>query len=176
MATVPDDVTIRAATVDDAEAIAEVQVVSWRWAYDGLLPASVLDALSVEGRAGDWRSMITSQVCDVSVATAGDGTIVGFVSVGANRDDEAREPGTGEVFALYVLPEKVGTGLGRALLRHGESRLCAAGCTRATLWVLETNGRGRRFYERHGWSFDGARSEHRFDCGNRPIVRYAREL
>jgi ribosomal protein S18 acetylase RimI-like enzyme len=176
MTTVADDATIRAATVDDAEAIAEVNVASWRWAYDGLLPASVLDALSVEARAAEWGAMITGPVCDVSVATAADGRVVGFVNIGASRDGDGASPGTGELFALYVLPEGVGTGVGRALLRHAESRLRAAGCTRATLWVLETNERGRRFYERHGWSFDGTRGEHRFDCGNRPIVRYEREL
>jgi ribosomal protein S18 acetylase RimI-like enzyme len=176
MTTVADDVTIRAATVDDAEAIAEVNVASWRWAYDGLLPASVLDALSVESRAADWRSMISSQVCDVSVATAGDGTVVGFVNIGMTRDDDGSASAAGELFALYVLPRTAGTGVGRSLLRRAESRLRAAGFTRATLWVLETNERGRRFYERHGWSWDGTRGEHRFDCGNRPIVRYAREL
>jgi ribosomal protein S18 acetylase RimI-like enzyme len=176
MTTVADDVTIRAATVDDAEAIAEVNVASWRWAYDGLLPASVLDALSVQGRAADWRAMITSQVCDVSVATAGDGTVVGFVNIGTTRDDDGSASTTGELFALYVLPRTAGTGVGRSLLRRAESRLRSAGFTRATLWVLETNERGRRFYERHGWSWDGTRGEHRFDCGNLPIVRYAREL
>jgi ribosomal protein S18 acetylase RimI-like enzyme len=175
MTTVADDVTIRAATVDDAEAIAKVNVASWRWAYDGLLPASVLDALSVEGRAADWRSMIASQVCDVSVATAGDGTIVGFVNIGTTRDDGSPST-TGELFALYVLPQTAGTGVGRSLLRRAELRLRAAGFARATLWVLETNERGRRFYERHGWSWDGTRGEHRFDCDNRPIVRYAREF
>ena len=176
MKTIAGDVTIRAATVDDAEAIAEVNVASWRWAYDRLLPASVLDALSVEGRATDWRSMIVSPVCDVSVATAGDGTVVGFANVGRTRDDDDASLTTGELFALYVRPETAGTGIGRALLQQAETRLRAAGFTHATLWVLETNGRARRFYERHGWSFDGTRGEHRFDCGNRPIVRYAREL
>jgi ribosomal protein S18 acetylase RimI-like enzyme len=168
------DVTIRAATVDDAEAIAEVNVASWRWAYDGLLPASTLDALSVDARADEWRSMIAAPVCDVSVATTDEGTVVGFANIGATRDDD--DDATGELFALYVRPETAGTGVGRQLLRHAESLWREAGFTRATLWVLETNERGRRFYERHGWSFDGTRGEHRFDCGNRPIVRYAREL
>jgi ribosomal protein S18 acetylase RimI-like enzyme len=176
MTTVADDLTIRAATIEDAEAIAEVNVTSWRWAYEGQLPASVLDALSVESRAAEWRSMIASPVCDVSVATAGDGTVVGYVNVGTTRDDEASPSTTGELFALYVLPRTAGTGVGQVLLQRAETRLRAAGFTRATLWVLETNARARRFYERHGWSFDGTRAEHRFDCGDRPIVRYVREL
>ena len=176
MRAVAGDVTIRAATVDDAEAIAEVNVESWRWAYDGLLPASVLDALSIEDRAAEWRSMLAGPVCDVSVATAVDGRVVGFASIGTTRDDDVPPPTTGELFALYVRPETAGAGIGRLLLQEAESRLRDLGFTRATLWVLETNERGRRFYERHGWSFDGTRGEHRFECGNRPIVRFEREL
>ena len=174
MATVANDVMIRAATLADAEAIAEVSVASWRWGYDGLLPASVLDGLSVDDRAAEMRSMIDGAVCDVSVAIVDDGTVVAFANIGTTRDDA--DAATGELFALYVLPEAAGTGVGRLLLRHAEALLREAGFTRATLWVLETNERGRRFYERHGWTFDGTRGEHRFDCGNLPIVRYAREL
>ena len=41
-------VTVRDATVDDARAIAEVHVASWRWAYRGQLPDDLLDGLSVD--------------------------------------------------------------------------------------------------------------------------------
>jgi len=41
---------IRPATPEDARAIAEVHVASWRYAYRGLLPDDVLDRLSVEER------------------------------------------------------------------------------------------------------------------------------
>jgi len=44
------------------------------------------------------------------------------------------------------------------------------------MWVLETNDLARHFYEKAGWIWDGTTSEHRFDCGNRPIVRYASDL
>jgi hypothetical protein len=45
-----------------------------------------------------------------------------------------------------------------------------------SLWVLETNDLGRRFYERNGWAWDGAVSDHQFECANRPIVSYGRDL
>jgi RimJ/RimL family protein N-acetyltransferase len=50
------------------------------------------------------------------------------------------------------------------------------GYPRAWLGTPAAHARARRFYERHGWSWDGTRGEHRFDCGNRPIVRYAKPL
>jgi ribosomal protein S18 acetylase RimI-like enzyme len=170
------DVTIREATVDDAAAIAEVHVASWRWAYDGLLPASVLDELSVDDRAEWWRSAFGRWDGRVIVAVDGRGNVVGFASVGATGDDDDPPAGTGQLFAIYVVPAVAGTGTGRALLDRAESILRERDFGRATLWVLETNERARRFYERHGWSWDGTRGEHRFDCGNQPIVRYARPL
>jgi GNAT superfamily N-acetyltransferase len=169
------DVTIRTATTDDARSIAEVHVSSWRWAYDRLLPATVLDALSVDARAGEWASILAGSPGHVSVAVGPDGLLRGFASVGATRDGDGGA-GTGELFAIYVEPGSAGRGVGSALQSWAEQALRDGGFTRATLWVLETNERARRFYERRGWTFDGTRGEHRFDCGNRPIVRYAREL
>lgn len=55
-------------------------------------------------------------------------------------------------------------------------RLRAFGYDRAMLWVMASNDRSRRFYERAGWSWDGTTSEHRFDCANVPIVRYVTDL
>ena len=169
-------ITLREATVADADAIAEVHVAAWRWAYDGLLPASLLAALTVEDRSAAWLPILADAPGAVTVAVADGGGIVGFVSVGPTPDEDDPTPGTGALFALYLHPDVVGTGVGKALLERGEARLREEGFARATLWVLETNERARRFYERNGWSWDGTRGEHRFDCGDRPIVRYEREL
>lgn len=167
--------TIRRATADDARDIGEVHVASWRWAYAGLLPDAVLDALSVEERVDGWAPILEQVPEGVRVAVDEIGRVAGISSVGPTRDDDAL-PGTGELFAIYLRPEAAGTGVGSALLAAAEDDLRAAGFRRGTLWVLETNTRARSFYERHGWAWDGARSEHRFDCDRRPIVRYARDL
>ena len=52
---------------------------------------------------------------------------------------------------LYVLPAHWGSGIGSALLKRGLERMRERGATRAKLWTLEGNERGRRFYERRGW-------------------------
>jgi GNAT superfamily N-acetyltransferase len=52
---------------------------------------------------------------------------------------------------LYVLPAHWGSGIGSALLERGLERMRERGATRAKLWTLEGNERGRRFYERRGW-------------------------
>ena len=94
--------TIRDATVADAQAIGEVHVRSWQAAYAGLIPADFLAGLSVQARAASWARLIAD---GGSVLVAeDDGVIVGFAAYGPGR-----------LFALYLLPEQWGRGLGRAL-------------------------------------------------------------
>ncbi|MGZ8581295.1 MAG: N-acetyltransferase family protein [Actinomycetota bacterium] len=167
-------VTIRNADVVDAAAIASVHVASWRWAYRGHLPDDTLDGLHASERESRWREVIEGGSADVLVATA-DGPIVGFASSGRASDDDA-PPGTAELYAIYLDERTAGQGVGRALLERATAGMRSSGFARATLWVLESNERARRFYERAGWAWDGTRSSHQVQCSNMPIVRYAREL
>jgi len=73
-------------------------------------------------------------------------------------------------------PEWFGRGVGRGLFARATERLRNLGYVRATLWVLATNERSRRFYERAGWTFDATESTHQEQCLNMPIVRYDAEL
>ncbi len=61
----------------------------------------------------------------------------------------------GHVEALYVVPEAWGTGAAGELY----ARVAAVAGRPATLWVLEANERGRRFWERRGWRPTGLRDE-----------------
>jgi RimJ/RimL family protein N-acetyltransferase len=171
---VDDGVTIRRATIADATAIAEVHVAAWRWAYRDDLPASFLEGLTLEDRAKDWSEWLAAPGEETWVAEGAAG-IVGFCGFGPSRDDDAPER-TAEVRTIYLLRHVVGTGIGRELFTQANDRLRDLRYAHATLWVLASNERSRRFYERAGWSWDGSVSEHRFDCANLPIVRYAVDL
>jgi len=170
-------VTVRDGSPEDAHAIAKVHVAAWRWAYRGQLPDSLLDGLSVDDREAMWAAwFLRPEERGAMVVAFDDGrSVVGFANSGPSRDEGARQE-TGELRALYVVEEVRGTGVGRALHDEAIVRLRGAGFKDATLWVLETNDLGRRFYENAGWSRDGAVSHHMFECGNRRIVRYARDL
>ena len=165
---------IREASLDDARAIAEVHVASWRWAYRGQLPDETLAALDVAEREARWREVI-SDPATIMLVAVDDEAIVGFVSGGATGDADA-PPGTGELHAIYLEETAAGKGVGRALLDRATDGMRSAGLSRASLWVLEANERARRFYERSGWTWDGTRSSHQVQCARAPIVRYAREL
>jgi ribosomal protein S18 acetylase RimI-like enzyme len=171
-----DGLTLRDATAADARAIAEIHVAAWRSAYRGLVPDAVLDGLSAEDREAMWRGGLVAPEPGWGCLVAEDrGNIVGFVGYGPPDDAEAG-PDLGEIYAIYLEPTAVGTGIGRDLFAAGSRRLHDAGYRRAFLWVLETNDRARRFYERAGWAWDGTKSAHRFDCAELPIVRYAADL
>ncbi len=167
---------IRTATPEDAPDIAEVHVRSWQGAYRDLVPGPYLAALSIPERTERWTSILSEAGPDGATFVALiDGRIVGFANVGRSRDDDAGE-GTGELMSIYLLPEQVGTGLGRALLARAVDALRTSGFRAATLWVFESNARARRFYEAAGWSFDGTRTS--FELGGATLseVRYRSAL
>jgi ribosomal protein S18 acetylase RimI-like enzyme len=168
-------VTVRGATADDARSIAEVHVASWRWAYRGQVPDEILGSLSVDEREAMWRRSLEEAKERTAVAIDESGSLVGFVGTGPAGDDDADER-TGEVYAIYVLEDAAGSGIGTALLRRGEDDLRSDGYRRVTLWVLTSNVRAHRFYERNGWVFDGRRSTYRVGDVDLPILRYARDL
>lgn len=148
--------TVREAELCDAEAIAHVHVDTWRTVYRGQVPDEVLGGLSVSSRAGAWREVLGGEARpgQRTWVAEGDDSIVGFANAGPSRDPDA-DARTGEVYAIYVLPAYWDSGAGAALMERALQHL-RSGFAEATLWVLETNERGRRFYEKGGWRADGA--------------------
>jgi len=137
------------ATLEDAPAIAKAHVASWQAAYAHILDTDWLSALSVGDRTVRWRRALSTSDSTTLVAKAGSETL-GFVSFGHCRDEGAPR-GQAELWALYVSPEAWGRGAGRMLIECALNQLKAAGYRSTSLWVLEENHRGRRFYEAFGF-------------------------
>lgn len=147
---------VRRAVVDDARGIAEVHVSSWQKGYVGVVPEEFLRSLSVDHRESVWRAALGREgEAAVWVAEEG-GALVGWISAGKSRDPDAG-PASGELWAIYVDPRCWGRGVGRALWREAEAHLRASGFTSVTLWVLEENERGLRFYRALGFVVDPGR-------------------
>ena len=169
-------VPVRDMTVDDCAAVADIRVRGWRWAYAGMIPQAYLDAMDVDEDAERRRARLAAGGGPVNlVAGAPDAAVTGWACYGPCRDGSGR-PGSGELYALYVHPDRIGTGTGRALLTEVTARARADGFAAMSLWVLKENTRARRFYERAGFRPDGA--EEAFDTGGAmvPEVRYVRTL
>ncbi|WP_433240919.1 N-acetyltransferase family protein [Streptosporangium sp. CA-135522] len=137
---------------DDAEDVLRIKTETWKTAYRGLLPQDFLDELRVELREVElWRARFAGAAERVVIGEAG-GVSAGFSLFGSARDREI--PG-GEIYAIYVLSEHWSTGLGLALMNRSVARLREMGHAEAGLWVLESNVRARRFYERFGFTLSG---------------------
>ncbi len=172
------DLVIRRATVEDVDSICDLHLRSWQAFYRGLIPDGVLDdfAATQDERRERRRLQIASDGSTVTTWVAMHRSrIVGFALTNPSRDADAT-PGTGEVSALYVLPEFAGRGAGRSLLARAVHDLAEQGFTRASLWVLDSNARARRFYEIAGWRADGAAKTEVRPGGELDEVRYEREL
>lgn len=156
---------IRRATVDDARALAEVHVASWRETYSGLMPDSLMRRLSVDDRAVRWARMLDRAQDNggafAFIAEQG-GEPVGFASGSEQRDEALLAQGlTGELTAIYILRKAQRQGLGARLVSAVAQHLHDQGYSGASLWVLRNNEPARRFYERCSGQLVGEKEEQR---------------
>ena len=176
----PDALTIRPATPNDAQAVARIRVQGWRFAYQGLISQDYLDSLNVAedtermrgylsqlpqnsppSRSASVQGSSDGEKQSFMLAARGD-AVLGFCrfSAAPNNADrvERAVPGgamVGRLHSLYIDPDSLGQSIGHTLMNHALSTFAAWGCERATLWVLEGNSRAISFYERQGWRRTG---------------------
>jgi GNAT superfamily N-acetyltransferase len=147
---------IRPATAADARALAELEVRAWRWAYVDFVAEEHM--ITVADRVEHWEGRGAGGAFVAEV----DERVVGLVVV---EDD-------GLLRGLHVEPAAQGAGLGAALHDFALDELRRGGVGEATLWVFEANGHARGFYERRGWSADGATGT----AAQAPQLRYRKNL
>jgi ribosomal protein S18 acetylase RimI-like enzyme len=131
---------VRAATAQDADAVAAIWYAGWRDGHLGHVPEELV---AVRTEESFW-TRAAERVADTTVAVAGD-EIAGFVMVVGD-----------EVEQVYVANTHRGSGVAATLLAEAERQVKAAGFTEAWLAVAAGNARARRFYERNGWTDGGA--------------------
>lgn len=163
---------IRPAVPDDASAMANVYVQSWRSSYPGIVPRSVLAALSVPHERSYWREALHRPPPGRhSLVAERDGEVVGFATCGPSRDGVARgaaAPGVddgeaadgdslGEIYTIYLLADAQRQGLGRRLMAEAAAQMQAEGLKRACVWVLRDNP-SRGFYEELQGELDGEKT------------------
>jgi ribosomal protein S18 acetylase RimI-like enzyme len=144
---------IRAATLEDAPAIARLHVAVWREAYRDLAPPEAVRALDVAKRQARWAEMLATAERTVLVAER-DGRIVGIGTAGPATVPELG--GHGEILHLYVDPAHGRGGIGRALMRHLALALQAQGCGSVALGVVEGNRPAIDFYLKLGGRLSGS--------------------
>ncbi len=151
----------------------------WQKAYRGIMPDDYLDSLDddLPARQARMKVMIISppEPGMIQFVAEHDRRVVGYVATGPSRDEGAPVL-TGEIYALYVHPEKWRAGAGSALMTTALEHLQAEGFTEATLWVFEENKGARGFYERHKFRHDGSTEIFERGGGQAIEIRYRRPL
>ncbi len=160
-------VVIRSGSVADAAQVAAVQREAWLAAYEGIISREIIDRVTAPDNGARVRQTFRTRPWQRMIVAVAEPGVVGYAFFGPEVDvqgaawpyplSQAGEQGrTAELYALYLHPAWWSTGTGRALMDRILTWACGAGYPGITLWVLQDNARARRFYERAGFSPDGA--------------------
>ena len=140
-------------TKDEIQGKAAVHCQAWKEAYVGLVNQDFLDRRTMEMslQSAQWAfdNGITTLIARDRER------VVGFADFGRYRLDDLRD--AGEIYAIYILKEYYGKGIGYALMKKALDALREYPQT--AVWVLTGNERAIRFYKRCGFEFDGQKKE-----------------
>ena len=163
---------IREATIDDSARIAEIDVISSRYAYRNIVPDECLyKDMTVENRIPVHEKWIAEKRFGIYVyEDPGTGIIKGMMGIGMSEDDDKKE--AFELHYLYVDPDHLRMGIGTEMLRFFEEKGKEKGCPEFVVWVLEENIKAGNFYEKNGYRPDG--KEKIFRRWNKREIRYGK--
>ena len=132
-------------TPEEIRGKAYVHWKAWHQAYPGLVDQQYLDRLTLEK-----CEQIAFNWPDGLLVAKDDDKVIGFVGYG-HRDGDPEQ--LGEVFAIYVLAEYYGKGVGNQLMQRALDQLKKY--PQICLWTLKENKRAIRFYQKCGFIADG---------------------
>ncbi len=140
-------IDIRPARVEDARAISQVHIESWRATYPGIVPQDYIDSLDVDVFTERWADRLTTHPEMLIFVAEADQRICGFASGGPAR---AELPGfPGELYAIYLTPESQSKGIGFHLFWAVAHGLLRDEYSAMYVWVLDENP-SKNFYRRMG--------------------------
>ncbi|MGD6857652.1 N-acetyltransferase family protein [Bacillus infantis] len=139
-------IKIRKADLTDTKGIAKVHVESWKTTYVNIVPEEYLNNLTYESWEQIWINNISNG--SVYVAQNNEGEIVGFSSGGKERSGKY-SGFDGELYAIYILKEYQGQGIGKALVKPIIDDIKGMGLNSMLVLVLKDNI-SRLFYEALG--------------------------
>lgn len=138
-------------------AMSAIHCRGWHKTYPGYVPEDYLrEAITPDHwiplfreqyQTGQGRGLLLYRGdCPVACCTYGS----------ARAEADSPYAGCGELFSFYTDPAETSRGYGSLLMEETLSRLSAMGFSRCCVFVLRENAGARRFYQRHGFSWDGS--------------------
>lgn len=141
--------TVRNAELDDMKQLGHIMSVSFRTAFDKFVTQQTMDACAQEENCIALLEGIFREGKVHFLIGENSGMLAW-----RNTEDAA------EIIAIHTLPESWGSGLGAAMLTEAMDQI---GNQPVFLWAFEENVRARRFYEKHGFRWDGTQRVSEFD-------------
>ena len=142
-------ISVRKAKYEDMALAASIMVTSFRTAFADFVSP---ETMAVCTNPDNCRAMLESiyQEGKMHFLMGGD---QGFLCWQETEDGA-------EIVAIHSLPESWGTGLGRAMMTEALKQIVDRP---VHLWTFKKNTRARRFYEKHGFHWDGTERVSEFD-------------
>lgn len=159
---------IRKATINDIPDISRIHALTWKAAYQGLVPQQYLDDLKEENWIEIFTDSISKHLFTVQLILDGEKP-VGCISYGKSRDNDL--PGCGEIVSFYLLPQYWGTGYAKFLMDPAMADLSRT-FRNVSIWVLKGNARARRFYEKYHFQLKNEETEVEFQGKKLVVVKY----
>ena len=153
------EMTVRNAEFDDMKQLGHIMSVSFRTAFADFVSQQTMDACAREDNCVALLEGIYQEGKMHFLIGEHSGMLCW----------QETELGA-EIVAIHSLPESWGTGLGHIML---EEALHQIGNRPVFLWAFKENKRARRFYEKHGFQWDGSERVSEFDGALE--VRYVKE-
>lgn len=170
------DILIRKAVPDDAYDYAACHISCWLSAYKGIISDEFLSSLpnEMERREERYREAFTKPDSCEHYCVMHAERMIGSLVIDKSRDEDKLL--AGEVIAIYLLDEFWSKGYGIKMMDYAVDKLKHRGHSEIILWTFQQNERARRFYEKYGFTFDGAKKEMTNWGGPLTVVRYALNL
>lgn len=150
-----------------------VHAKSWQRAYRGIVANRIIDEFTPEKRAEVFREAIQSRPEEYYLFKSNNQP-AGIALLYKSHEDKAAV-NEGEIYAIYFHPDFWGTSITHMAFEFCIDRLKELGFTKINIWVLEENIRARKFYEKYGFAFDGARQM--IELGRQlSELRYSKEI
>ncbi len=145
------NVRLLPATVDDYSEITHVSIDVWKQAYKGIIDQDFLDTINFE-KWLEGRKKWLKEPNKYAIIALKDTKIIGFCEFGVSSHLEYSK---GEIYAIYILPQYQGEGIGTMLLKKAIHRLEEENLIPYIIIALEKNNSARNFYEKLGFHFIG---------------------
>ena len=143
------EMTVRNAEFDDMKQLGRIMSVSFRTAFADFVSQQTMDACAQEDNCVALLEGVYRE-----------GKMHFLIGEHSGMLCWQETEWGAEIVAIHSLPESWGTGLGHTML---EEALYQIGNQPVFLWAFKENKRARRFYEKHGFKWDGSERVSEFD-------------